>query len=94
MDSTAIIVGIISAAAMIIATLITAKATQTKLMQEIHTSNEVQNVKIDHLTDEVRRHNGFAEKLPHIEEQVNTLNREMKDVKSDIKNLQNERRAS
>ena len=89
-----ILVAIIGAIALIMTTILTARATQNKLMQEIKTTNEVQNVKIQHLTDEVHRHNGFAEHIPHMEEQINTLNREMKEVKSDIKDLKNERRSA
>ena len=79
---------------MIIATIATARATQNKLMQEIQTSNEVQNVKIQHLTDEVHKHNNFAEAIPHMDEKINVLNREMKEVKNDIKELQMNRRSA
>lgn len=76
-----IIVGIIAAAASVAAAIITSRATQSKVQQQLKVSDEVQNVKIESLTYEVRKHNGFAERIPVIEERVSVLNREMKEVK-------------
>lgn len=82
--SDAIIVGLIAAAASIITAVLTAQATQRKVAQELHEQNAVQNVKIDHLTEEVRKHNNFAQRMPVVEEQIAVLNREMKEVKSKL----------
>lgn len=82
--SDAIIVGLIAAAASIITAVLTAQATQRKVAQELHEQNAVQNVKIDHLTEEVRKHNNFAQRMPVVEEQIAVLNREMKEVKQKI----------
>lgn len=82
--SDAIIVGLIAAAASIITAVLTAQATQRKVSQELHEQNAVQNVKIDHLTEEVRKHNNFAQRMPVVEEQISVLNREMKEVKAKI----------
>lgn len=76
-----VIVGIIAAVASIAAAIITSRATQSKVQQQLKVSDEVQNVKIESLTHEVRKHNGFAERIPVIEERVAVLNREMKEVK-------------
>lgn len=73
----AVIVGIIAAVASIIAAAISAKTTQTKIQQELHEQNAVQNVKIDHLTEEVRRHNDFAARIPVLETKVQTLERKV-----------------
>lgn len=83
--SDAIIVGILAAVASIIAAVLTSRATQNKVQAELHEQNAVQNVKIDHLTEEVRHHNDFARRMPVIEEQVSVLNREMKEVKNELK---------
>ena len=85
--SDSIIVGFIAAAASIIASLLTAQATQRKFTQELHEQNAVQNVKIDHLAEEVRVHNNFARRMPVVEEQVSVLNREMKETKQDIREI-------
>lgn len=76
-----IIVGVIAAVASVAAAIITSRATQSKVQQQLKVSDEVQNVKIESLTYEVRKHNGFAERIPVIEERVAVLNREMKEVK-------------
>lgn len=36
---------------------------------------------VDELKREVRMHNNFAQRMPVIEEQINVLNREMKEVR-------------
>ena len=82
--SDAVIVGVLTALASIIAAVLTSKATQNKVQQELHEQNAVQNVKIDHLTEEVRNHNNFARRMPVVEEQIITLQREMKEVKAKV----------
>jgi len=82
--SDAIIVGLITALASVVAAVLTSKATQNKVQQELHEQNAVQNVKIDHLTEEVRNHNNFARRMPVVEEQIVTLQREMNEVKAKV----------
>lgn len=73
--SDAIIVGFLAAIASIIAAVVTSKATQNKMQTELHEQNAVQNVKIDHLTEEVRRHNDFAQRIPVLENRMDNLER-------------------
>ena len=75
--SDAVIVGIIAAVASIIAAVLTSRATQNKVQSELHEQNAIQNVKIDHLTEEVRRHNDFAARIPVLETKVQTLERKV-----------------
>ena len=75
--SDAIIVGLIAAIASIIAAVLTSRATQNKVQSELHEQNAIQNVKIDHLTEEVRRHNDFAQRIPVLETKVETLERKV-----------------
>lgn len=82
--SDAIIVGLIAATASIITAILTARATQSKVQQELREQNAVQNVKLEHLTEEVRQHNNFARRMPVVEEQISVLNREMKEVKAKL----------
>ena len=56
---------------------ITGYATVSKVTQELHTQNEVQNVKIENLTREVRLHNNFVTRVPILEEKVQVLEREV-----------------
>ncbi len=79
-----IIVGLIAAVASIIAAILTSRATQTKVQNELHEQNAVQNVKIDHLTEEVRRHNDFAQRIPVLEEKVKVANNRISDLERKV----------
>ena len=72
-----IIVAVITGIFSLIGVIINGRATQTnivnKVQAELHEQNAIQNVKIDHLTDEVRKHNNFAEKIPKLETRVDNL---------------------
>lgn len=45
-------------------------------------SNAVMEYKIEELTREVRKHNGFAEKIPVIQRDIQVLNRRMSDIEA------------
>ena len=47
----------------------------------IRKSQAVTDVKIEELTREVRKHNNFAERMPVVEEKVETLRREIEELK-------------
>lgn len=72
--SEAVLVGIIAAVASIIGAILTSRATQNKVQEDLKISNEVQNVKIDQLKEEVKKHNNFAERIPVIEEKIKVCN--------------------
>ena len=78
--SDAVIVGLLAAIASIIAAILTSKATQSKMQQDLHEQNAVQNVKIDHLTEEVRKHNDFAHRIPVLEEKIKVCNNRISDL--------------
>ena len=82
--SDSIIVGMLAALASIIAAILTARATQNKVQNELHEQNAVQNVKIDHLTEEVRRHNDFAQRIPVLEEKVKVANNRISDLERKV----------
>lgn len=73
----AVIVGLLAAIASIIAAVLTSRATQNKMQSELHEQNAIQNVKIDHLTEEVRKHNDFASRIPVLETRVQSLERKV-----------------
>lgn len=45
-------------------------------------SNAVMEYKIEELTREVRKHNGFAEKIPVIQRDIQVLNYRMTDIET------------
>lgn len=93
--SDAIIVGLIAAIASVIAAILTSGATQRKnqednldtykkMQQELREQNAVQNVKIDHLTEEVQKHNNFAQKIPVLEERIKVANNRLTDLERKV----------
>lgn len=74
----ALITGGLSLVGVIISNLATARKTENN----IRTSQAVTETKIEELTREVREHNGFARRMPVLEEKVETMGLEIKELKS------------
>ena len=72
----ALITGGLSLAGVVITCLVTARKNETILK----VSQAVTETKIDELTREVRAHNGFAEKIPVIQEQIRVINHRIEDL--------------
>ena len=75
-----IIVALITGAASVIAVIITNTASNNKMQQTQAIAQAVTDEKISELTREVRAHNGFAERIPVLEEKVNVINKRIKDL--------------
>ena len=80
----AVIVALITGACAIVAQLIISHTSNVKMLDEIERKSEasdlklqgkidVMNTTIEELTREVRAHNGFAQRLPVLEEKVKQL---------------------
>ncbi len=82
--SEAIIVGIIAAVASIIAAIVTSRATQNKVSADLKTSDAVQNEKIENLRKSVEKHNGFAQKIPVLEEKIKVANNRIGDLERKV----------
>ena len=78
---TAIITGCIS----LFGTIITIIATTRKTQQAMETKIAVTETKLDNLTVEVRRHNGYGERIPKLEGQVDALTDRMKQLENNLK---------
>lgn len=66
----AIVVGVLS----LIGVMITNSKSNTKMQNEMKTSQAVTDERISELTREVRLHNNFAQRIPVIEEQIKVVN--------------------
>jgi hypothetical protein len=66
----AVLASIISAIVTVLTVLINARATENKISTELKINQAVTDERIRTLTDEVRKHNSFAERIPVIEEQI------------------------
>ena len=54
-------------------------------------SNAVMEYKIEELTREVRKHNGFAEKIPVIQRDIQVLNHRVSDIETHEHEQEHER---
>ena len=72
----AIITGVLALVGIIITNVSSNKAIENKLV----TAQAVTDTKIDNLTEEVRKHNNFAVKIPVLEEQIRVANHRISDL--------------
>lgn len=78
-----IIVALITGSLSLIGTIITVIMTSSKTNKTLEINQAVTDTKIDQLTREVREHNGFAHRIPVIEEQIKVINHRIDDLEKD-----------
>lgn len=78
--SESIIVALITGGLSLIGVVVTCIVTARKSEKCTAVAQAVTDTKIDALTREVRLHNGFAERVPVIEEQIKVMNHRVKDL--------------
>ena len=86
MDSmlTSIVVALITGACSLIGVVIASMSNNKTIENKLATAQAVTDTKLDNLTEEVKKHNNFAEKIPKIEQQIDNLNHEVRDIKQSI----------
>lgn len=72
----ALVTGILSFAGVVITNISSNRSVQSKLER----NQAVTDTKITELTREVRLHNGFAEKIPVMQEQIKVINHRLDDL--------------
>lgn len=82
--SDAIVVALISGVLSLTGVVISNFATARKTAASIHTSQAVTDTKIEELTREVREHNGFARRMPVVEEQIKVINHRLTDLEKGV----------
>ena len=75
---TALITGGLSLAGVIVSNMAASKKTEAS----IKICQAVTDTKIDELTREVREHNGFARRMPVVEEQIKVINHRINDLEA------------
>lgn len=80
MDS-AIWVSIITGALSLAGIIITNVSSNRKIEHQLEVSMAVTNTKLESLTDEVRKHNNFATRVPVIEHDIEYLKNEVAGLK-------------
>lgn len=78
--SEAIITAIITGGLSLIGVVITCLMTARKTENTMRINQAVTDTKIDELTREVREHNGFARRMPVVEEQIKVINHRLTDL--------------
>lgn len=78
--SESILAAIITGGLSLLGVIVTCLATSKKNETAMKVSQAITDTKIDELTREVRIHNGFAEKIPVIQEQVRVINHRINDL--------------
>ena len=75
---TALITGGLSLVGVVITCLVTARRSENAL----RISQAVTDTKIEELTRAVREHNGFARRMPVVEEQIKVINHRISDLEN------------
>lgn len=78
--SEAILVAVISGGLSLLGVVITGVFTARKNETALKVSQAVTDTKIEELTREVRMHNGFAQRMPVVEEQIKVINHRIEDL--------------
>lgn len=80
--SEAIIVALITGGLSLAGVVVTCLATANKNETAMKVSQAVTDTKIEELTREVRAHNNFAQRMPVVEQQIEVINDNIKELKS------------
>lgn len=82
--SDGIIVAIISGVFTLIGTIVTVIVGMSKANKNIEIVQAVTNTKLDALTEEVRRHNNFAQRVPVVEANIEALARRVDNIETRV----------
>lgn len=75
-----IIASMITGVLALVGVIVTNIASNRKTEQTLKTAQAVTDTKLEELTREVRKHNGFAEKIPVMQEQIKVMNHRIEDL--------------
>ncbi len=76
----AVLAALVTGGLSLIGVVVTCMATAKKNENALKISQAVTDTKIDELTREVREHNGFARRMPVVEEQIKVINHRLTDL--------------
>lgn len=83
--SEAITIALISSFVPLIGTILTVLWSAAKTDEKVKTSIAVLETRIELMTDEVKKHNNFAQRMPVVEEQIKVINHRITDLENDGK---------
>ncbi|MBQ7329661.1 MAG: hypothetical protein IJX01_07140 [Oscillospiraceae bacterium] len=82
--SDAIVVALITGGLSLVGVVVTCVATSKKTERATAIAQAVTDTKIEELTREVRLHNGFAQRMPVVEEQIKVINHRLADLEREV----------
>ena len=85
-----VVVALITGGCSVLGVIITNLASNRKVEQQIEKSQAVTEVKIEQLTQEVRRHNSFGDRITALEEKVRNMSERMERMDARITRLHHE----
>ena len=80
----AVLAALITGSLSLAGVIATCGVTVRKYENAIKISQAVTDTKIDELTREVREHNGFARRMPVVEEQIKVINHRLTDLEKGV----------
>lgn len=80
----AVLAALVTGGLSLIGVVVTCMATAKKNENALKISQAVTDTKIDELTREVREHNGFARRMPVVEEQIKVINHRLTDLEREV----------
>ena len=78
-----IITAFITSGLTLIGVIITNMRSNQTIENQLATTQAVMDTKIDMLTEEVKKHNNFAARMPVVEEQIKVINHRLDDLEND-----------
>lgn len=82
--SDGVIIAIITGVLTLAGTIITVLVGNSKTNENIRVNQAVTDTKLDALTDEVKKHNNFAQRMPVVEEQIKIINHRIEDLEKGV----------
>ena len=83
--STEIIIAIVAAVGSVLGVVLTNNANARQMDAQLEKAQAVTDTKLDQLTEEVRRHNDFARRVPVLEEKISVINHRIDDLEKEGK---------
>ena len=78
--STELVIAIVAAVGSVLGVVLTNNANARQMDAQLEKAQAVTDTKLDVLTDEVRRHNDFARRVPVLEEKISVINHRIADL--------------
>lgn len=85
-----VIVALITGGCSVLGVIITNLASNRRVEQQIEKAQAVTDVKLEQLTDEVRKHNSFGDRITRLEEQAREMMNRVERMDSRISRLHHE----